>query len=308
MGKRNIFAERRKTDQQGEDWFNRIDDNIPFEAFADQQEKNHLGEEMLIGIRRKIRTQKLFRIWRNVAAAVFVLISTGTFTYRTYLAPTSLSTEQSWESYVAGKGEFKKIELPDHSVIHLRPGSRVFVPRPFVQKVRQIRLEEGEIYFDVSHDASHPFLVKTAQLTTEVLGTRFIISNDLSAKDIRVALLEGKVAVRTRTSKLAVLYPNQQLSFNKLKATAKLENVPTNLNENWLNGEYMLDNVPLKDFARTFGNVFALNVRFSQEDLKGLHVSIQFNRTDNPITILDQLKLIHGLKYQIRDKEVILMK
>jgi hypothetical protein len=75
-----------------------------------------------------------------------------------------------------------------------------------------------------------------------------------------------------------------------------------------LNGEYILDNVSLKSFAQTFGNAFSMEVRFRQKALEGLPVSMQFYRTDHPKTILNQLKLIHGLHYQIKDKEVILMR
>ncbi|MNY49988.1 hypothetical protein D3C86_1854600 [compost metagenome] len=123
-----------------------------------------------------------------------------------------------------------------------------------------------------------------------------------------MSLLSGRVSVRNQKTHLGVLLPNQQLSFNRIKETIKLENTSVYSSENWLNGEYILEDVPLKSFAKTFGNAFSMEVKLGQKEFEQLHVSIQFNRGDYPKTILEQLKLIHGLNYQIKDKEVILMR
>ncbi|NQX38544.1 ferric-dicitrate binding protein FerR, regulates iron transport through sigma-19 [Pedobacter steynii] len=307
MAKKNIFSERRSIDQQAEAWFYRTDDRVPFEAFSNQQEKTKTGEEMLDAIRRKIRTRKHHRLWLNVAAAAVILITSGTFGYRAYLTSAPSIARQVWVSYAANKGEFKEIRLPDQSTIHLRPGAKIAIAQPFIQQNREVKLVAGEIYCEVSHDPEHPFLVHSSQITTQVLGTKFIINNDPLAADIRVTLLSGKVAVRNETVQLGILLPKQQLSFNRVSETVKLDST-TYLVENWLNGEYILDDVPLKSFAQTFGNAFSMEVRFQQKALENLPVSIQFYRTDHPKNILDQLKLIHGLNYQIKGKEVILMR
>lgn len=307
MAKKNIFAQRRKIDLEAEAWFDRSNDNIPFKAFTDDREKTQTGEEILNVIRRRLRMQRMYRLRRNVAAAAVLLLTVSIFSYRAYLTAPG-STGQVWETYTANKGEFKKILLPDSSVIHLRPGSKIAIAQPFIQQTRQLKLESGEVYFEVSHDPAHPFLVTAGPITTEVLGTKFIINNDAMSADIRVSLLSGKVAVRSQKAQLGILLPNHQLSFNRHKETVKLENSNAYSTENWLNGEYILEDVPLKSFAKTFGNAFSMEVRFKQDALEKLNVSIQFNRNDNFKTILDQLKLIHGLQYEIKDKEVILMR
>ncbi|WP_256011641.1 FecR family protein [Desertivirga xinjiangensis] len=308
MAKKNIFAERRKAELQAEAWFHRTDDSVPFEAFSNQQEKTRTGEEILYGIRRKIKIQKLYKSWLKVAAAAVLLLTAGTISYRVYERSTSPVIGKTWDSYTAGKGEFKKITLPDSTVVHLRPGSKVSVSKPFLQQTRRVELQQGEAYFEVSHDPKHPFTVTTGKIMTEVLGTKFIINNDPLAADIRVALLSGKVAVRTAKTQLGILSPNQQLSFNRINETAKLESATAYSAENWLNGEYILENVPLRSFAKTFNNVFLMEVKFGQKALEDLPISIQFSLADSPGAILDQLKLIHGLHYQINDKEVILMR
>lgn len=308
MAKKNVFAQRRKIDLEAEAWFDRSNDNIPFEAFAGEQDKLQTGEEMLTVIRRKLNNGRLYRLWRNVAAAAVILIGTIIFSYRAYLVSPLNNTTEVWKSYAANKGEFKKILLPDSSIVHLRPGSKITIAQPFIQHIRQLKLEAGEAYFEVSHDPVHPFLVTAGPVTTEVLGTKFIVNNDPLSADIHVALLSGKVAVRSKKAQLGILLPNHQLSFNRYTEAVKLENSNAYSTENWLKGEYMLEDVSLKSFAKTFGNAFSVEVRFKQEALEKLNVSIQFNRNDNFKTILDQLKLIHGLQYEIKDKEVILMR
>ncbi len=308
MAKKNIFAERQKIDEQASAWFERTDDSVPFEAFPNLREKTNVGEEILYEIRAKINKQKVYQLWTKIAAAVVIVISVGTFAYRGYQSSTSSGITLSWSSYVAKKGEFKKILLPDSSIVYLRPGAKINVAHPFKQRTRNLKLETGEAYFEVSHDPLHPFLVTTGKLTTEVLGTKFIINNDPLLTDIRVSLLSGKVAIRNQKVQLGILLPNQRLSFNRYQETVKLENSNVYSGENWLKGEYILEDVPLKSFAETFGNAFSMEIKFGQKALEQLRVSIQFNKGDHPKNILDQLKLIHGLHYQIKDKEVILMK
>ncbi|RZM29578.1 MAG: DUF4974 domain-containing protein [Pedobacter sp.] len=308
MAKKDIFAERQKIEQYAQAWFDRTDDRVPFEAFSDQHEKISTGAEMLDVIRRKIKVQKRYRLWRNVAAAAVVLMIAGIFGYRAYFTAKPSLADPTWVAYIAGKGEFKRIILPDSSIVHLRPGAKLVIAKPFIQKNRQVKLEQGEVYFEVSHDPLHPFLVNAGKITTTVLGTKFIINNDPLFADIKVALLSGKVAVSTANAKLGILSPNQQLSFNRSDETVKLQNSTAYQAENWLKGEYLLEDVSLKSFAKTFGDVFSMKVRFAQKALEDLPISIQFSLTDNPKTILDQLRLIHGIHYQIKDKEVVLMK
>lgn len=263
---------------------------------------------MLGKIRQKIRYHKFRKTWLSAAAAILILFSISIATFQ-FSKTSSLSpSELVWTSYKTQKGEYKKVRLPDSSVVYLRPGSHLEVAAPFVQQNRNIKLVEGEAFFDIRYNPQHPLVVETSQITTQVLGTTFIISNYKAMDHVNVMLLTGKVAVNTKITLLVLLKPNEQLSFNKTSGKAELNTIDNDMSENWQNGEYMLNNVPMKELAFALGNTFGYEVKFGDDRLEKLHITTQFNKKDNLIDILEQLKLIHGLDYRIKDKEVILMR
>lgn len=308
MAKRNIFAQRQKTDRQANVWFDRTNDNAPFQAFSGKEEQEQIGEEMLAEIRQKIRFHKFRKIWLSSAAAVLILFSVGILTFQFSKSPSLGPAELVWTSYTTHKGEYKKISLPDSSIVYLRPGSHLEVATPFVQQNRNVKLVEGEAFFDIRHNPQHPLVVEASQITTQVLGTTFIISNYKAMDHISVMLLTGKVAVNTEKTQLGLLKPHERLSFNKTSGKAELNTIDNDMSENWQSGEYMLNNVPMKELAFALGNTFGFEVKFGDDRLEKLHITTQFNRKDKIKDILEQLKLIHGLDYRIKDKEVILMK
>lgn len=86
-------------------------------------------------------------------------------------------------------GEQQRIVLPDGSRITVNTASRLRIDYRLGR--RRIRLEQGEALFDVAHDATHPFVVRTSQAAITALGTEFAVQQ--SAQGIEVNVLEGRV-------------------------------------------------------------------------------------------------------------------
>src|SRR5690606_41160875 len=69
---------------------------------------------------------------------------------------------RDWSSDVCSSdlprgGEYKVV-LPDGTIVWLNADSRLSYPTVFNGQKRVVSLQ-GEAYFDVSHDAKHPFVV-----------------------------------------------------------------------------------------------------------------------------------------------------
>lgn len=310
MAKTNKPAGRQKLEQQAREWYDRADDGTPFNAFSSEAEKQATGKEMLTAIRRGIRERKLrTAAFLRAAAIVFIIGSVSITAFLLNRQATEGAPSTTWAEYRAGRGEFKTIVLPDSSMIYLRPGTLVEVASPFLGKQRQARVVAGEAMFDVRRDPSRPFLVEAAEITTSVLGTTFIVSNQSALPDIRVKLLTGKVAVHAGDSQLGTLRPNQQISYHKASGRATwTDDVPAEQAQAWQAGEYLLKDVPMTELALAIGNVYGRDVKFHHAKLAELHITTQFNKSDRLADVLEQLKLIHGLDYRISDKEVLLMK
>lgn len=89
------------------------------------------------------------------------------------------------------RGQMLNHRLPDGSELDVAALTRGAVS--YFRDRREIRLDSGEIRFQVSTDAQRPFTVTTAWGRVQVLGTTFSVS----ARDghMRVAVAEGRVAV-----------------------------------------------------------------------------------------------------------------
>jgi transmembrane sensor len=91
-------------------------------------------------------------------------------------------------------GERKPIVLSDGTHVLLNTDTRL---RKEVTSARRgVRLEQGEAYFEVAHDAAHPFVIDAGDCTITVLGTRFDVRRD--GGTVRVTVVEGKVRVSSR--------------------------------------------------------------------------------------------------------------
>lgn len=91
--------------------------------------------------------------------------------------------------YQTTVGEVRDVRLADGSTVTLDTGSVVQIA--LHRDTRQVTVERGQAYFQVSHDPDRPFRVNLADRTVVVTGTRFVTS--LDGDVARVTLLEGAV-------------------------------------------------------------------------------------------------------------------
>ena len=82
-------------------------------------------------------------------------------------------------------------ELSDGSVVRLNTDSQIEVL--FDRESRTIRLNRGEVFFDVAHDTERPFLVQAANREVKAVGTAFVVR--LEQQKFEVLVTEGVVKV-----------------------------------------------------------------------------------------------------------------
>ncbi|MDQ0423499.1 transmembrane sensor [Peteryoungia aggregata LMG 23059] len=93
--------------------------------------------------------------------------------------------------YLTGTGSQTTVSLPDGSTMMLNTGTAVALD--FDAGKRHIRLLRGEAFFDVVHDAAHPFTVSGQYGAVEVLGTAFSVKT--GDDEDEVVLERGRVQV-----------------------------------------------------------------------------------------------------------------
>ncbi|WP_258807293.1 FecR domain-containing protein [Pseudidiomarina sp. CB1] len=93
-------------------------------------------------------------------------------------------------------GEVSHIRLDDGSQVSLNTDSAIRVTMRSDE--RHIELLNGEAFFDVAKDANRPFVVATEEQQITVLGTAFNVRQRSDEKVLKVAVIEGRVAVKRR--------------------------------------------------------------------------------------------------------------
>jgi len=97
---------------------------------------------------------------------------------------------------IASNSDQKNIEvvLPDGSKVFLNRNSNLTYPESFSSKDRKVELT-GEAFFDISPDASKPFIIDAGRAKVKVLGTSFNVMTDNGNNEVEVLVSTGKVVL-----------------------------------------------------------------------------------------------------------------
>lgn len=101
-------------------------------------------------------------------------------------------------------GQHVRLTLHDGTTVELNSKSKISYPALFIGKERRVRLE-GEAMFEVTHNASQPFIVETYACDVEVHGTHFNVIADKNTQEFSTALFEGSVTVRNKINDEEIL-------------------------------------------------------------------------------------------------------
>lgn len=112
-------------------------------------------------------------------------------------------------------GAPKQKILPDSSIVWLNAGSSIKYEEKGFQQEREIYLE-GEAYFKVKHDISHPFTVHAGNIEIKVLGTEFNVYAYKEDDRIETTLINGKIQVQIdgKPDKKIILMPHEKLTVH----------------------------------------------------------------------------------------------
>nr|WP_068888152.1 FecR family protein [Pedobacter panaciterrae] len=188
-----------------------IPDFIPFET--KQFKLNTAGKTVL-----RIRTL--------ISVAAALLIIGGVYFFKSDIINAINPIHQ--QEIFSSTGERKQLLLADGTKVWLSPNSKLNYPDKFKGHERSVSLD-GEAFFEVMHDASHPFIIKTGTVSTTVLGTSFNISAYPKHNTINVTLVTGKVAVALQASnnnQSEIILPNQQIIVDKTNEKLTKVNFP----------------------------------------------------------------------------------
>ncbi|WP_352421388.1 FecR domain-containing protein [Proteiniphilum sp.] len=197
------------------------------------------ASERFTHLRQLLFRRKVRRVVYGSSAAAAIVLLLLAVRFFMPLSGVSLLT-------AATSDQKKEVVLPDGSIVWLNRNSTIQYPENFTS-YRKVYLN-GEAYFDVTNNKEQPFIVETSDLTIQVLGTQFLVTN-YSEEMIAEAVLEsGTIQLMAgEAGEEFLLHPNQMFTYDKALGETRLESVDATNFTDWINSRLVFENTRLTD-------------------------------------------------------------
>jgi transmembrane sensor len=258
--------------------------------------------------------------WFSKAAVVLLVMAIGWAASRNEAhSPLMLVNDHSGQHYIRYVNNSdvpKTIILSDGTSVVLQPQSVLDYPKAFKPNVREVFLT-GQAFFEVTRDPEKPFMVRSNEIVTRVLGTRFTVRNFEGEGEVLVQVKQGKVSVfRASMEKRlsenenpvegVILAPNQQVLYerDKMKLTKSLVENPSVLIP-LAEEKFEFVDAPIKEVFATIEQAYGVEIVFDEEAFSSCYL----NASLSDVPLYDKLKLIcKGINttYEIMDSHIII--
>ncbi len=251
-------------------------------------------------------TRPVFRV-----AAVLFLVVGMAFLFYHYRPDTSDQPVATIEMITKENpnGVKTQIKLPDGTKVRLNAGSKLIFPSEFSADERQIELF-GEAFFEVERDEQRPFVIRSREIETTVLGTTFNI-RAFENEDIYVTVATGKVRVSIlddqggkETSR--DLVSHQQAMFNRSSGNIQVKETNSLPDLAWTQGKMIFDDISLAEAAKIIERWYGVEVVFKTAAIKSCKIKNEYTN-ETLVNVLEGLKHIFDLDYEMTDDHKVIL-
>ena len=137
----------------------------------------------------------------RVAAVALIVLSLGTTAI--YLNSTGAFSKKITVSTGMDQKNLL-VNLPDGSKIFLNRNTGLSYRANFGKHRRDVKLT-GEAFFDISHDASKPFIIDAGKAEIKVVGTSFNVITNNAESAVEVYVKTGKVLLSDNSGTQSML-------------------------------------------------------------------------------------------------------
>ena len=215
----------------------------------------------------------------KIAAVLVVLFGLWFVAAKQFIIP-----QNEVLTFNSGNQSIEKI-LPDGTKILLSKNSEITYPKTFEGNTREINFS-GEGFFDVHHDAAHPFIIHTQGTDVKVLGTSF-----------NVRAYNAQVQVLVKTGKVQFSKNKNQVILTKGQKGETLANVDTIIKSEFAEVEtvvkeklssFVFNKMSLGEVADALSKQFGKDIKFSKDKIKNCKLTATFENEnlENIIAII----------------------
>ncbi len=293
-------------------------------------EQAYAGHIVKMHLQGKLDNENLYteeppkKSFKRIIYALAIAASFIGISFFVYLkATTNDIVKNSMNEVATKKGSKSFIKLPDGTQVWLNADSKLTFKENFGNKTREVSLN-GEAFFDVFHDAEHPFIIHTGKADIKVLGTTFNIRNYAVDRTMEATLIKGKIEVTLtdRPDEKIIIHPQEKIIISKessLALNAKpqtINNIPavrkvilttvtfkdTLIAETgWMKDKMVFVNQPLEKIAEELERKFAVTIIFKNDKVKEYRYTGVFEK-ETLSEIFQIIRLSRKINYTINDK------
>jgi transmembrane sensor len=246
-------------------------------------------------------------VWTRWVAAAIIILAIGGVYYSNQqvdLVDVIADNSEEWIIKSNPKGQKLIVSLEDGSIVKLNAESTLKYSTNF-RNSRVVELE-GEAFFEVKRDPTHPFVVKSRNLKTTVLGTSFNVRSYPEEQNSSVVVATGKVSVGDVTSKEEIfLTPNEVVHHNSKNGfePVGLANLEALLA--WRNNMIVFKNADFDKIENELSRWFNVAFEYNKKPLIKTYDG-QF-KNQSLENILDGIGFATGIKYRLENQRVIIL-
>ena len=223
---------------------------------------------------RKLISNPMYRFAAAILVAAVLLVSG----YEVFYNPSA--TEVMLELTTANK-VLNTFALPDGTLVTLNSDTKVFYPKKFGRKTREISIE-GEAFFEVKPNKNKPFIIHAGKAQIKVVGTSFSISAYPETKLVEVIVQTGKVQVMNKmaetlqTEELILTPGDKGTLVYESKTLQKTTNQDPNFLA-WKTHNLIFKATSLREVIDNLEKVYKVNISLADPKLNELLLTAQFN-------------------------------
>lgn len=207
-------------------------------------------------------------------SGVNAVCDSNKLTYRSDISSDKSETVV-YNRLIVPKGAEYRLVLSDGTRVFMNAASELRYPTVFKGK-REVYLK-GEAYFEVSRDTVNRFVVRTAGMDIQVLGTSFNVSAYDDGFVMATTLVSGKVKAVCGGHEYD-LRPGEQISNNRKTGEVDVKAVNALLYTAWKDGYYYFEAQRLEDVMQMISRWYGFKVVFQNPELKELEFSGRLQR------------------------------
>lgn len=241
-------------------------------------------------------------VWPHIfkAAAALSIIAAIGIASESYFGGPAIST------YQTSVGERETLSLADGSQIELNTDTAVRISRG--PRGRKVWLDRGEAYFQIKHDALHPFVVLAGESRVVDLGTKFVLRR--FSDHLEATLLEGSARVDASQDASAahsvILKPGDLATVREgLVTVSEISPQPLVDKLGWRKGVLTFRYTTLADAAEEFNRYNQTKIVIRDERVAKLTIYGAFALND-ALAFADAAQVDFKLRVENHDGKIIL--